>query len=135
MISELLFVPAAQRKLGGGDDFGMAFRSGNWVEVFKKQHSGNWGEVIRKAPKVSANFRLVVLSCMDSYDSKKRRILQRFSEVVQRHQLVVQRHELVVQRHAYSEEMLTLAVRGQEVVGAARSTLWKVRDLLLIIYV
>ena len=47
-------------------------------------------------------------------------------DLVQRHQLVVQRRQLVVQRHAYSEEMLTLAVRGQEVVGAARSTLWKV---------
>ena len=48
-------------------------------------------------------------------------------DLVQRHQLVVQRHQLAVQRHTYSEEMLTLAVRGQEVVGAARSTLWKVR--------
>ena len=47
-------------------------------------------------------------------------------DLVQRHQLVVQRHQLAVQRHTYSEEMLTLAVRGQEVVGGARSTLWKV---------
>ena len=43
---------------------------------------------------------------MESYDSKKRRILQRFSEVVQRHQLVVQ-------RHTYSGDLLTLAIRGR----------------------
>ena len=68
---------------------------------------------------------------MDSYDSKERRILQRFSEVVQRHQLVVQRHQLVVQRHAYSGELLTRTLRGRASRSAARFHVWKVLRLLL----